>query len=246
MRYLTNLLTNAAILCALTMLGRNVHAQPPSSPGQNSVTAIDILLEPDAAMLKHAEANNARLLKVYPKGFALDATHRPHITMLQCFVRTADLDKVYAAEEKVFATANLKAMKLEAFKYYYAPADATTGVAGICAKPSPEIVKLQADVIAAAKPFMQETATARAFTTPHEDPATDAAFIKYISTFEQKGAGEHFNPHVSTGVAPKEYLDKMLTEPFEPFTFSPAGAAVFQLGPYGTAAKKLKEWDLKP
>jgi hypothetical protein len=27
--------------------------------------------------------------------------------------------------------------------------------------------------------------------------------------------------------------------------FSPAGAAVYQLGPYGTAAKKLKEWDLK-
>ena len=38
----------------------------------------------------------------------------------------------------------------------------------------------------------------------------------------------------------------MLAEPFEPFTFSPAGAAVYQLGPFGTAAKKLKELDLKP
>jgi hypothetical protein len=246
MRYLRNLLTNAAILCTLTVLGRNVYAQPPSSPDQNAVTAIDILLEPDATMLNHAEANNARLLKVYPKGFALDATHTPHITMLQCFVRAADLEKLYAAEEKVLAAANLKAMKLEAFKYYYAPADATTGVAGICAKPSPKIVKLQADVVAAAKPFMQETGTARAFTAPHEDPATDAAFIKYISSFVPKMTGENFNPHVSTGVAPREYLDKMLAEPFEPFTFSPAGAAVYQLGPFGTAAKKLKEWDLKP
>ena len=48
-----------------------------------------------------------------------------------------------------------------------------------------------------------------------------------------------------TGVAPKDYLDKMLDEPFENFTFSPAGAAVYQLGPFGSAAKKLKEWDLK-
>jgi 2'-5' RNA ligase superfamily len=246
MRYLTNLLANAAVLCALAMLERSVYAQPPSSPDQNSVTAIDILLKPDATMLKHAAANNERLRKVYPKGFTFDAAHTPHITLLQCFVRTADLDKLYAAEEKVFAAANVNAMKLEAFKYYYAPADATTGVAGICAKPSPEVVKLQADVIAAAKPFMQETATARAFTAPHEDPATDAAFIKYISTFVPKMTGEHFNPHVSIGVAPKDYLHKMLSEPFEPFTFSPAGAAVFQLGPYGTAAKKLKEWDLKP
>jgi hypothetical protein len=58
-------------------------------------------------------------------------------------------------------------------------------------------------------------------------------------------SGGNFNPHVSTGVAPKEYLDKMLAEPFENFTFSPVGAAVYQLGPFGTAAKKLKEWDLK-
>jgi hypothetical protein len=29
-------------------------------------------------------------------------------------------------------------------------------------------------------------------------------------------------------------------------TFSPAGAAVYQLGQFGTAAKKLKEFDLKP
>lgn len=37
----------------------------------------------------------------------------------------------------------------------------------------------------------------------------------------------------------------MLGEPFSSFTFSPAGAAVFQLGPYGTAAKELKHRDLK-
>ena len=54
----------------------------------NPVTAIDILLEPDATMLRYAEANNARLLKVFPKGFALDEAHRPHITLIQRFVRT--------------------------------------------------------------------------------------------------------------------------------------------------------------
>ena len=56
---------------------------------------------------------------------------------------------------------------------------------------------------------------------------------------------EHFNPHVTTGVASRVYLDKMLAEPFESFTFSPAGAAVYQLGQFGTAARKLKTWDLK-
>ena len=44
---------------------------------------------------------------------------------------------------------------------------------------------------------------------------------------------------------PGIYLDKMLAEPFEPFIFSPAGAAVYQLGQFGTASKKLNGWDLK-
>ena len=145
---------------------------------QSEVTAIDILLEPDATMLKHAAANNARLIEVFPKGFALDATHRPHITMIQCFVRTADLNKIYAAEEKVLTAANVNAMKLAAFKYYYAPAGAL-GVAGICAKPTPAILKLQADIIAAVKPFTVETGPIGAFTAPHDDPATDAAIIFY-------------------------------------------------------------------
>jgi phosphoglycolate phosphatase-like HAD superfamily hydrolase len=214
-------------------------------PGsQSEITAIDILLQPNATMLRHAEANNARLREVFPKGFALDAAHRPHITMLQCFVRTADLDKVYAAAHKVLVREKVNAMKLEAFKYYYAPAGAV-GVAGICAKPTPEIIKLQADIIAAVKPFTVATGPIGAFTAPHDDPATDAGIIQYVSTFVPTMSGENFNPHVSTGVAPKDYLDKMLAEPFEPFTFSPAGAAVYQLGAFGTAAKKLKEWDLK-
>ena len=145
----------------------------------------------------------------------------------------------------MLADANVKAMKLEAFKYYYAPAGAV-GVAGICAKPTPEILKLQADIIAAVKPFMVETGPIGAFTAPHDNPAIDAAIIQYVSTFVPKMSGENFNPHVSTGVAPTAYLDQMLAEPFAPFTFSPAGAAVYQLGPFGTAAKKLKQLDLKP
>ena len=214
-------------------------------PAQPKTTAIDILLEPDSTMIKYSNANNARLLAVFPKSFALDAEHRPHITLIQRFVRTEDLDKVYAAAERVLVSANVNAMKLEAFKYYYAPAGAV-GVAGICAKPTPEIIKLQADLIAAVKPFTVETGSIDAFTAAHDNPTNDAALIQYVSTFVPKMSGEHFNPHVSTGVAPRDYLDKMNTEAFQSFVFSPAGAAVYQLGPFGTAAKKLKAWELKP
>ena len=212
--------------------------------GQSPVTAIDILLEPDATMLRHCEANNARLLKVFPKGFALDATHRPHITLIQRFVRTADLDQVYAAAGQVLANANVTSLKLEAFKYYYIPSK-TIGLAGIVAKPTPELLKLQADLIAAVAPFTVETGDSAAFVTTPDDPIIDPFLISYVSAFVPKGSGENFNPHVTTGVALREYLDAMLAEPFEPFTFSLAGAAVYQLGQFGTAAKLLKQLDLK-
>jgi hypothetical protein len=212
---------------------------------QTPVTAIDILLMPDATMLQHAEAVNARLLKAYPKGFALDATHRPHITLIQRFVRTADLDKIYAAVGEVFASANVNGMRLDAFKHYYIP-DKDNGVAGIVAKPTSELLKLQQDLIAAVAPFTVKSGDSAAFVTTPEDPVINPLLIEYVSTFVPKSSGKHFNPHVTTGVASRGYLDKMLAEPFEPFTFSPAGVAVYQLGQFGTAAKKLKAWDLGP
>jgi hypothetical protein len=210
---------------------------------QAGITAIDVLLEPDATMLRHAEATNARLLEVFPKGFPLDDTHRPHVTLLQLYVRTADLEQVYAAIGRVFA--GVKAMPLEAFKSYYIPSG-EIGLAGVVVRPTPELLALQADIIAAMGPFMLPSGPIGAFTAAHGDPAMDAQLIGYVSAFVRKESGAHFNPHVTTGVAPRAFLDAMVAEPYAPFTFYPTAAAVYQLGPFGTAAKQLKSWALKP
>src|SRR5271166_4231060 len=135
----TRLLICGAIVCAVALNTGSAKAQQAPVAGDNMITAIDILLEPDATMLRHAAANNDRLLKVFPKGFALDATHHPHITLIQRFVRTADLDKVFAAVGKVFESSNVTSLKLEAFKYYYIP-DKDLGLSGIVVKPTPELL----------------------------------------------------------------------------------------------------------
>jgi hypothetical protein len=205
------------------------------------VTAINILLEPDATMLQRCEANNARLLQVFPKGFALDATHRPHVTLLQRFVRTADLDKIYVAASMVFAGTDVLGLRMEAFKYYYIPSG-SIGLAGITARPNPELRELQKDLIDAVAPFVVASGLSDAFATTPDDPVIDPQLIDYVTTFVQKSAGEHFSPHVTTGIAPRDYLDRMLAEPFDSFTFSPACAAVYQLGQFGTAARKMHEF----
>ena len=69
-----------------------------------TLIAINVLLNPDTATVERARAVNARLREDYPHGFALDANHVPHITLLQRFVRTADLDKAANAVAEVLRT----------------------------------------------------------------------------------------------------------------------------------------------
>jgi hypothetical protein len=51
----------------------------------NTLTAIDILIDPDEAAIERAREVNARMLKSIPApdGWVLDDTHQPHITTLQ-------------------------------------------------------------------------------------------------------------------------------------------------------------------
>jgi hypothetical protein len=206
---------------------------------QNPVTAIDIALEPDATMVQHAIAANARLLKSFPNGFSLDATHHPHISMLQQFVRTSDLDKVFAAANAVLAKEKSMAWRLRAFKYYYIPAP-PIGLAGIVIEPTEDLHRQQEGLIKAVEPYTVKIGTPAAFFSDEGGRDIQEFLIGYVENFVRDAAGERFNPHVTIGVGTQKCLDEMLAEPFPSFTFSPAGASVYQLGAFGTARKELK------
>jgi len=242
-RYLKMLATLSLSIGLLGSLAGNTQLLRADEP--NPVTAIDILLEPDATMVKHAAAANRRLLREFPKGFALGETHRPHISCLQRYVRTADLDKVYSAVGKVLAEEKLTTWKLKAYKYYFIPWK-EIGLAGIVIEPTDELINYQQKLIDAVAPFTVKTGTAAAFVTTKEDPEINQPTIDYVETFVPDASGKKFNPHVTIGMASQEYLNKMLEEKFEEFTFSPVGAAVYHLGNFGTAREKLKSWELVP
>lgn len=229
-----------SVVVTLLGAGSTVRADEPSP-----VTAIDILLEPDATMVEHAVAANKRLLKEFPKGFALGDTHRPHISCLQRYVKTADLDKVYEAVDKVLAEEKPTAWKLKAQKYYFIPWKGL-GLGGIVIEPTEDLIRYQKKLIDAVAPFTVKEGTAAAFVTTKEDPDINEPTIEYVKRFVPNETGEKFNPHVTIGIASEDYLKKMLDEKFEAFTFSPAGASVYHLGNFGTARKKLKSFELKP
>jgi len=212
---------------------------------RNPTTAIDVALEPDSTMIRRAETVNAHLRMSYPKGFALGKTHHPHISCLQRYVRTADLDNVYVTIGKILNEEKPAAWKLKAFKYYYIPWK-DLGLAGIVVEPTDNLLRLQQKLIDAIAPYTEKIGTAKAFVTTAKKPEINQPTIDYVASYVPEYSGKNFNPHVTAGIDTQTVLKKMLAEPFEEFTFSPVGVSVYQLGNYGTARKKLKGWELKP
>ena len=207
----------------------------------DTLVAIDIAIEPDATMVERSLADNARLRQNFPQGYTLDETHHAHVSMLQRFVREADLEKVYAAIVGAVASENPPSWKLRAYKYYYIPAG-PIGLAGIVVEVTDDLLRLQQKLVDAVAPFSVATATADAFfKLPSEPDLHEVPFlVEYVGKFVPDHSGKNFMPHVTIGVGTKQYLDAMLAAPFEAFMFSPAGASVYQLGDFGTARKNLK------
>jgi hypothetical protein len=206
-----------------------------------SVTAIDVLLLPDETMIAHAGSVNARLRENYPAGFALDATHRPHITLLQRYVRTKELNAVYAAVKSVFDDEQPAGWQLEATGYYYLNFN-NLGLAGIVIKPTSELRRLQQKVIDAVAPYTEPDGTSAAYVTSRDSPTINAPTLQYVKTFVPERNGKNFNPHVTVGVCQLDFVTKLKATPFKTFKFKVAGASVFHLGNFGTAQKQLWEW----
>ena len=84
----TVLVTLALVSAAVPALAQNL-------------TAIDVLIRPGPEMMQVAADWNAKMREQSPEGFQLDPEHAPHITLVQRFVATADVDKVLEAVDAV-------------------------------------------------------------------------------------------------------------------------------------------------
>jgi hypothetical protein len=208
------------------------------------LTAIDILIHPDETMLSRAKAANERMLASAPQGFALDEHHQPHITTLQRYVRTADLDGVFDAVGKFVDTVDLSKLTFTAVKFAHMTVAALPGdgLTAIVVTPGPEVLAFQAQLIEAVKRFTESGGTADAFVRTEAEPEINDTTVKYIDEYVPVHSGANYLAHVAVGLAKLDDLAKIEAEPFDEFTFSPAGIGVYQLGNNGTAAKQLKNW----
>jgi hypothetical protein len=229
----------AALVCCCTI--QSARAQ--TAAAQPDVIAIDVALDPDATMVQHATALNARLRGDFPSGYALDATHHPHVTLLQRYVRTADLPQIYAAVQTVKSQYDMAAWKFDAIKIANS-VWGDLGVTVIAATSPATVVDAQQRLIDAIAPYTVASGTASAFATTPDDADINPETIAYVAAFVPASSGTNYKAHVTCGVASASFVTKIESEPFSAFTFSPVGISVYQLGNFGTARKKLAGWAL--
>jgi phosphoserine phosphatase len=200
----------------------------------DALIAIDILLQPDQTLIDRAMMVNARLRENLPEGYELDSSHAPHITLLQRFIRVEDLNAVTAALAKVLISERPTDLQLKTkgFDYVIWGGKAVTV---FVVERTRELMNLHQKVIDALAPFSVRGGIAAAFIGTDINPET----IGWVENFIPDSSGENYLPHVTVGVANEDFASRMKAEPYETFSFKVDGIAIYQLGNFGTAVKKL-------
>jgi hypothetical protein len=205
-----------------------------------TLMAINVLFEPDAATVARAKGLNARLLASYPSGFALDAHHAPHITILQRFVPSADLEAVAQAVRQVVATGPAVNWQTTATGTYDL-AHGNLGAMGIVIQPTDDWRHLQQRIIAAVAPFAAEQGSAEAFAPRLDGGPISQLTVDYVETFVGPRTGPNYHPHITVGIGHRDVLDGIEAEPFEPFPVRAEAVSLYQVGDYGVAQIKLHD-----
>lgn len=208
----------------------------------SDLTAIDILINPDAASLEHAKQWNERMRQSEPGGFALDADHTPHISVVQQYVRTADLDEVFAAVESTIAATDHSSISFTSARIGHVGSSGGDTLAVIDLKSSPGVLDFQSRVIEAIAAFRGSGGTAAAYVTDAAEPDINQPTLDWVEHYVPEHSGDTFSAHITVGLAKEADIAEIEGEPVEGFTVRPAGIAIFQLGNNGTARKELKAW----
>lgn len=237
MKKLHRLISVAVAAAALAQSSNAVSAG--SDPDR--VIAIDVLLLPDATMVDKAKEANALLRTNFAAGYTLGGDQTAHITLIHRYVREKDLPEIEAAVAKVSEQASPLDWELTAGGYRYG-VWSKLAITNIAIDRTPNLDRYQEAVAAAVEPFAVKKGTAAAFSTTKELPKVEHEIIDYVENFVPKSSGENYSPHVTIGVAHEDFVLDLKDKPFDSFRFKAAGVAIYQLGNFGTAQKKLWQW----
>ncbi|NMM47612.1 2'-5' RNA ligase family protein [Marinigracilibium pacificum] len=184
--------------------------QSSESVTSDEVIAIDILLDPDNAMLATSKVFNDQLRDNYAEGFELDASHQPHVTIIQAYVKKSALPEIEAELKTLISQSNLSEAELTANGLYYIPFD-DKGLAGITVDKG-NLMEFHNQVVDLMKKYTEPNGQGTAFVPqPDGTPIMDAT-VDYVNKFTQSSSGDKYNPHVTIGIGYKDYVSTYIIE----------------------------------
>jgi hypothetical protein len=254
-------LTAARIVCVMVMFGAllggidrtaatNLSAAGNATPNGNRdarIIAIDVLLEPEAALVRYMRGVDAQLRREYPWGYTLDVIHNPHITLVQRYVRSSDIRAISEAVGLVVEEERATTLQLTANRYAPRVSDGVDRVVQLVVDVTPRLRILERRIVDAVQPFAVSGGTASAFASvPGSVGTVNYDAIDFVENFVPDYSGDRFAAFLAVGVAPSPFAYVLRPKPFEPFTFGIDEVAIYQLGQSGTAQERLWGSNARP
>jgi len=194
----------------------------------HDLMAMDVALLLPEAVDERARAVNEALLAQRPDGFRFDATHLPHITLAQQFVRRTNLPALIERIDPI-----LRAVPPLALRVTGVESSGTT--LHFAVEPTPDLQKLHEAILGAVQSLEETGGGAEAFYSEGE-PAREND-VAWVSRYRSQSSYARFSPHITLGIGPPpEFRD--------PFEFNADRAALCHLGRFCTCRVVLREWRL--
>lgn len=224
-----HLLVVALVLLTLTFSCADKHEQ---------IIAIDVLLTLPEDVYAQAVGLNKSVLENNPNNFKLDAQHIPHITLLQSYVKESDLPEIENQLVGLYKSIATESFLIDALQY---KKEHNENFASMGVEKSEALMALHEQVIALLKPYSVSNGFQESYVQNEDGTPIDDFTMAYVPKFVSDHSFEHYNPHISLGVAETTLLDSLAQHHFRPTTFKAPAIALYQLGNYGTARKLLWE-----
>ena len=190
-----------------------------------NLTAIDVAILPPDNVAERTIALNRALPAAEGKGLRLDAEHLPHVTLVQQFVRTDELDVAGEQIEAVIRETGSLPIVISGGGH-------SGGTVWLTVEPTRELAQLHERLMHALHGVARAGGTASAFA---ERPRPGD--VVWVTTYRAKAAFGAFTPHITLGHAKQP-------PHVEPFRFDAATVALCQLGRFCTCRRVLRRWTL--
>ena len=186
---------------------------------------VAILLSGDARTV--VERLNASLDHAPDAGFRFDASHHPHVTLSQHFVRRARLAEVRRLVGGVVG-------RFEAFEARVTGARAGRTSQVLTVEPSAPIRRLHEALMDAMR---EEEVTGAADAFQADEAPARPADVAWVEGFRARSSYARYDPHVTVGIGPRPLS-------VAPFDFPVEEIALCRLGRFCTCRDRLASWTL--